>query len=189
LKSDNPFAEEIGNAFLGIVPMVDKVPEVFIKNNWGTEHAQMVKEYLVKKESGERTGILVAKATADLKEGFTQKTGLNLEALVASIGVAKNGMGLQGRPEWMFGCGLNAANPNKNAGIYSNALCAAQKLDSYVTECTNITKQNDAGCYYEQYNADSENQEANYKNKNDFSAEEFTGIYTAWNSNPFAMQT
>jgi len=183
----NPFNKELGEAFPGIIPSVHQVPKVFLQRT--NDHVKMVNNYFKERENGSTVAILVASATKkygkgdnenyDYRKEFSNETGINLEALVAAIGVVKTGMGIEGTEKFMFGCGINSTNPNAVANTYSNAYCAVKKLDSYKSNCARDVK-----CYYTEYNKDSENQQSTYK-RMDFT-EDFEGIYNKWNVNSIA---
>ena len=175
------FSEEIGTAFPGIIPTKDKTPNIFLNRSLGKEHAQMVENYLKKRDDGSRLAVIVSGAAGkdqQKREAFEQATKLNMEALVASIGVAKTGLGLEGNELIMFGCGIKSNNSSKYVGIESNAACTVDKIFEYQNVCAS-----DPTCYFNKFTEDSENQINNYKTLK-ITNENFIDIYTSWNQNP-----
>ena len=110
---------------------------------------------------------------------FNAATGLNLEALVASIGEVKSGMGSDKdfRGQFMFGCDAkNAAIAAAKADVFPNAVCAARKLESYrATQCA--SGQGDVKCYWNAYNADAANDSGGLIRVTEG---DFKDIYDAW---------
>jgi len=95
-------------------------------------YSQIVVNYLKPQENNERIGLIISDATDQSKESFRNETGLNIEAMVASIGAIKSAMGLDTSSDWMFGCDKGVPVTKTP---YNNAVCAVNKLESYKTDC------------------------------------------------------
>ncbi|MCR4334958.1 MAG: hypothetical protein NUV57_00285, partial [archaeon] len=176
---DTGFDKELDEAFPGLIPKVENVenyPEPFKPVRMQQTHLDISNNYLSKQPNGDRYATLIAGAVnADnekTRQQFEKTTGMNLEALVTSIGIVKTGLGLSEQlgDNFMFGCDVEDATKK---AVSNNATCAVNKLLEY-TDC-----QKEAECYLNKYNDDSKNLGANFNN---FSPADFANIYKAWAS-------
>jgi hypothetical protein len=165
---------EIATVLPGLLPDAHNPPTTMISKNIEIKHASIVLNYLKKQESGERIGVIIAEAIKDEKANFKKETGLDLEAMVVSLGVVKSGLGIDKTNKYMFGCNFQK-KIKEEENIYNNAICAKKKLISYAQEC-----KSDAGCYFSKYNEDKDNQNSNYITINN--PKEFENIYQKWAS-------
>ena len=181
---ENPgFKEELAG-LPGLIPKLENesdFPELFkgskIKN---LQHVNIAKNYLGKQEkTNERYGELINEAIEERETEFNAKeTGLNLEALVTTIGIVKSGLGTDKEhgASFMFRC--DAQNQTKH-NVYNNALCATNKLVSYAGTC-----KTEPYCYLTEYNKDKENDPANLIR---VTPEQYLDLYGKWAS--YAWET
>ncbi|PIN84728.1 MAG: hypothetical protein COV47_05885, partial [Candidatus Diapherotrites archaeon CG11_big_fil_rev_8_21_14_0_20_37_9] len=177
------FNKEMNNYLPGLIPKIDNesdIPEPLRKTSaLRAQHIRIAKSYLEPGPNGEAVGAIVAAAAESKKVEF-ETTGINLEALVISVGIMKSALGNDEKTAEakrrikMFGC--NFTNVGQS-DIHSNAVCAINKLDSYRAGCGS-----NAACYFNSYNSDTKNQQTNIYNMND---SEFNQLYEKWASYEF----
>jgi len=189
----NPgYDQEVGAVLPGLIPeteVVSKFPKPLRTKTMQATHVAAATNYLQKQPDGQRHGSIIATAVncggvspctgKPFASSFNAATGLNLEALVASIGEVKSGMGSDKdfRGQFMFGCDAkNAAIAAAKADVFPNAVCAARKLESYrATQCA--SGQGDVKCYWNAYNADAANDSGGLIRVTEG---DFKDIYDAW---------
>ncbi len=192
----NPgFDEGASSVLPGLVPEVqnvNKFPKPFRENSeLQLYHVRGAESYLKKQASGERFGAMISsavKSARDANPSFETSTGLNLEALVTSIGVYKSNLGSeQDNPQFrglfMFGCDRKTTPTTSD--VSSNAYCAAKKIVQFSgTACSSTPK--DTGCYFTAYEKDPANESGGRFRVDE---KEFKQIYEAWDGYKWIPQT
>ncbi len=190
---DQGFDEGVGAVLPGLLPVVDnesKMPTAFRKTEeLKTLHVKIARNYLAKQPNGERFGQLINSAIKDKAQAFNAPSvGMNLEALVVSIGIVKSQLGNDPniKSDYMFGCSLGAAG---SKDVHSNAKCAAEKLASYIPQCKDVGK-NKASCFLNEYNNDPR-EPKNQKSSSrllSVGPDDFQDIYDTWASQAYAWK-
>ncbi len=180
----NPgFEQGIGDALPGLLPDADKPPRFFLENpKLAVLYPAIVNNYYTTQKSGEINGVLIASAAKKYGDSMNS-IGINMEALLASIGALKTSLGTGVDPPntIMFGCNLKSA---KEQDVYRNAVCAADKLAKYRDTCSAGDTTARLSCLLQKYNEDAANQNGN--TIGNLTPEQFRQLYDSWNALPYS---
>ncbi len=183
------FDQGIGDSLPGLLPDPDKPPRFFTENaKLRSLYPVMVNNYYKNQDNGEMVGALIASASkakptpvsADYRTQMNS-IGINMEALLASLGAMKTSLGTGVEPQntFMFGCNLKGG---KEQDVFRNAVCAADKLAKSKAACAGGDTTQKLSCLLQKYNADASNQQGN--TLGNITPEQFRQLYDSWNAAP-----